>query len=598
MQSVRTLFSSRRRSACGIVLFTALYLALFALLRVPFSEPDDIMLSYIANGSLGGDRWQLLYPNPVFGAVLQPFYRLAPALNWYGIFLVCTMGACFAVWLVLAARRHAALPGALVVLCCAAVAMSYTTFTVASYISVITGTALLMDAALRRAAGTFRLCSGVALLVWGYAIRSSTLPSALFLFAGPVLIFLLMTTGSVRRWILYGASGALLAGGLLLLCNSSALFPTFLLLLLCLFARHWLKRFGDAAFLRFYDSFLIVFFLCLLLLGAKTCIEACTGWSDFRAYTRARAGVVDIPYVPYEQIASALDEIRISRNDYSMVLSWAFADKSVFSVQTLTEISDIMKAAYVPFIDLNGILQQLTGYKHLLALALPLAASLVCGVLTKRKSCGPALLSYAAYAGLILILLARERLVDRVMAPLCIGCALQSLLLLRDRERPARRQTAATLVSALAFCLLAAFQVQTFAKQPSVSAPNEIAQYTSSHSDQFFILDSGLYNTAYFSSGPLLSVTPTDSLRNVIKSGSGETFSPRQYEQMQDAGIQDPDRLLQALARQEDVFYIGFSADTWLVYLQEHVDANVTCQVMETFSNVASVYKFTQAAAQ
>lgn len=82
------------------------------------------MLSYIANGSLGGDRWQLLYPNPVFGAVLQPFYRLAPALNWYGIFLVCTMGACFAVWLVLAARQHAGLPGALVVLCCAAVAMS------------------------------------------------------------------------------------------------------------------------------------------------------------------------------------------------------------------------------------------------------------------------------------------------------------------------------------------------------------------------------------------------------------------------------------------------------------------------------------------
>lgn len=306
---------------------------------------------------------------------------------------------------------------------------------------------------------------------------------------------------------------------------------------------------------------------------------------------------MDIPYVPYEQIASALDEIGISRNDYSMVLSWAFADKSVFSVQTLAEISDIMKAAYVPFIDLNGILQQLTGYKHLLALALPLAASLVCGVLTKRKSCGPALLSYAAYAGLILILLARERLVDRVMFPLCIGCALQSLLLLRDRERPAQRQTAATLVSALAFCLLAAFQVQTFAKQPSVSAPNEIAQYTSAHSDQFFILDSGLYNTAYFSSGPLLSITPTDSLRNVIKSGSGETFSPRQYEQMQDAGIQDPDRLLQALARQEDIFYIGFSADTWLVYLQEHVDANVTCQVAETFSNGASVYKFTQAAA-
>lgn len=591
MQSVRTLFSSRRGLSCGVVLFTALYLALFAFLQIPFSEPDDVMLSYIANGSLGGDRWQLLYPNTVFGAVLQPFYRLAPALNWYGIFLVCTMGACFAVWLVIAAKLRAGLPGALVVLCCAAISPSFTTFTVASYLSVITGTALLMAAVLHQASGKLHLCSGAALLVWGYALRASTLPSALFLFAGPVFAFLLMTTGSVRRWILYGAAGALLATGLLLLCNSAALFPAFLLLLLCLPVRHWLKRFADATFLRFYNYFLVVFSLCLLLLAVSTYTEAHTGWADFQTYTRARAGVVDIPYVPYEQIAAALEEIGISRNDYSMVLSWAFADKSVFSVQALTDISQIMKAAYQPAIDLPSIWQQLSDGKHLLALALPLVAGLVCGALTNRRSRGPVLLSYAAYVSLVLILLARERLVDRVLIPLCIGCALQSLLLLCEREHPPRYRLAAILASALAFCLLVAFQFQAF--EPSDSAGDEIAQYTGAHSDEFFILDSGLYNTVYFGDGPLLSIAPTDSLRNVIKSGSGETFSPRQYEQMQTAGIQDPDRLLQALARQENVYYIGFSSDAYLVYLQEHVDAGVTCRVTETFSNGASVYEFT-----
>lgn len=53
-------------------------------------------------------------------------------------------------------------------------------------------------------------------------------------------------------------------------------------------------------------------------------------YSYYRAYSEARASIVDSEDYGYEAYEEKLREIGVSENDYKMMRSWNFADNTIF----------------------------------------------------------------------------------------------------------------------------------------------------------------------------------------------------------------------------------------------------------------------------
>ena len=66
-------------------------------------------------------------------------------------------------------------------------------------------------------------------------------------------------------------------------------------------------------------------------------------YSYYRAYSEARASIVDSEDYGYEAYEEKLREIGVSENDYKMMRSWNFADNTIFSKEILEQTGDIIR---------------------------------------------------------------------------------------------------------------------------------------------------------------------------------------------------------------------------------------------------------------
>lgn len=61
-------------------------------------------------------------------------------------------------------------------------------------------------------------------------------------------------------------------------------------------------------------------------------------WSD---YSQARSRLCDYPVKPYDEIASELDDLGVSENDYWCMTHWITADPDFFTVERLRAVADV-----------------------------------------------------------------------------------------------------------------------------------------------------------------------------------------------------------------------------------------------------------------
>lgn len=273
----------------------------------------------------------------------------------------------------------------------------------------------------------------------------------------------------------------------------------------------------------------------------QSAVEQSTGWQEFRAYTTARSAAVDSPYVPYLFIENSLDKIDVSETDYTMLYSWQFADKAVFSEEKLHEISNIVYEHSGEALDLKA---QFLGLGAKAAFLLPVLVALALAV----RGQGRRLIlvsSLVCLWAMFILLVFRQRLVARVYIPLSIGSSLQ-MLLSPTRTHPYReiRKLTKILVNVLAFCGAGLLILQSWNLLPPQNfALQDIVAYIRSDTNKHYIVQSDVYNSAYYSGKPVFEIAPTDAFQNIIKPGSGDSFSPRQYEQMEGWNLSNPDRL-------------------------------------------------------
>ena len=579
----------RSDNAAVRIMTIVAYVTAFTMLKFPFAAMDDYLMSYAANGSLGDTAlYNLIYPNVLFGAFLRPLYYLFPAINWYGLVLVVTQAVTFAIWVWIAQENSQNTVFHIVVLLCAGCSLFITTFTVTAYLSTISGLGLLF-------LGFYQKKSKVApaavlLMLWGFLIRKSVLLSVIILFGGHAVSILFDQCKEKRKAIGTCIAIGLLLFGFFFVGELGWTWATLPICLFCSLVAWKIIANSNSSLLPLVGPLSLFLVLCACSQAIQYTVEQVTGWQEFRNYTTARSDAVDSPYVSFGLIEEPLTQADVSETDYTMLYSWQFADKAVFSEEKLHEISNIVYEHSGEALDLKA---QFLGLGAKAAFLLPVLVALALAV----RGQGRRLIlvsSLVCLWAMFILLVFRQRLVARVYIPLSIGSSLQ-MLLSSTRTNPYReiRKLTKILVNVLAFCGAGLLILQSWNLLPPQNfALQDIVAYIRSDTNKHYIVQSDVYNSAYYSGKPVFEVVPTDVFQNIIKHGSVDSFSPRQYEQMEGWNLSNPDRLLMSLVSDDDMYYVGYDASLLQRYLSQHTGQSVEVEVLYTFDCGASVYAF------
>lgn len=94
-------------------------------------------------------------------------------------------------------------------------------------------------------------------------------------------------------------------------------------------------------------SFLFFVGLYIFISTLNTGIYNSEYYSDYNSFNSARANVVDYQMLPYDDIAEELEDLGVSRNDYDLISSWTFADRSYITAELLNNIAGLRPKNHV-----------------------------------------------------------------------------------------------------------------------------------------------------------------------------------------------------------------------------------------------------------
>lgn len=588
--------SSSIKHSCILIVITACIL-LFPILclKLPYYEVDDYLMNYIANGSLYGETINLIYPNYMFGIILSSLYSLVPGVNWYAVVLLVTLSFALALgfWL---ARQLQNKIFMIVVVCICMLVPFYLTFTVVAYLSVAMGTAGILYFVWHAVDDWLKFVYPILLVIWGICIRKGTLLSTLVLFLPIIILLLIQEKLGKKEWI--GLSiGALLLLGVLAIAVTWNV-TLFLEPLLCIIAlTGWLiARRQNIRFRGLFRSFLVITLSIIIMNSFEVIMDENQGWKDFRSYTSARSNVLDYPYVSYGDAGSELQEIGISETDYGLLWKWIFIDKKTYSEEKLLQIAQVLKKYPRQTVAPQNICRPTV----LLCYGIPVMFFFILWNWKNRENKGWIQgLSVLILWGLYMLLWLRRRYVFRVTVPLCIVCVVQMLLVSGFLQRKDSEQSKRNIVCVASVCILLVVCQYVYTSNNITMERNAkdsdymvIKEYVEETDEKLFLVDSSLYNMLYYTAEPIMSVDRTDIFSNVVKSGGGDSFSKRHYNQMQDWGIREPDRTMVMLALNENMRYIGNEGESMKKYLEEQLNQNILMEIEKSFENGVEVYNY------
>lgn len=294
---------SRRQGLLCLAVPLAAFAVVLLLFGVRYEVNDDALISCIAAGAYGADTVHLCYVNILVGLLLKPFYLAAQWINWYVVFSVAGLLACYVLLCRMAVRR-------------------------------------LGTAAGLAAWGVFFLFAGFdALQAFQY-----TKNAGIFAVTGALL--LAAHLGGSRRGPVAGAGALLLAGACLRWESFLAVAAMAAPLLALRLARL------PAARRRALARVLCAAALCALAWCAnEAAYRLDPAWNAWRQYNAVRTEISDhrLQYIAPEQAA----DYGLSDADYAMLQSWDYDDTALYPLETLEAL-----AAALPHRTLKNALRE------------------------------------------------------------------------------------------------------------------------------------------------------------------------------------------------------------------------------------------------
>lgn len=286
----------------AIVLNMVFFLSIVLICDIKYEVSDDFIMSTIISGAYGnGYNPHLMFINIIWGYILLPFYYLMPQISWYLIaqLLVCLLSFTFVSYTFLEKLEKPVAILFIIILLTFFADDAYilVQFTKTAMIAVVGGGSTFLWALFNKRKKSLQISSAVLVLV-GTLIRFNVIYIAggFFLF---ILIAEFQKLIKEKNWFFCGR----------VICWGSMLIIS-------------------AIFMKVIDSYIY---------------NMDEEYSYYRAYSEARASVVDSEDYGYEAYKDKLQDIGISENDYKIMRSWNFADNNIFSKEVLEETGNIIK---------------------------------------------------------------------------------------------------------------------------------------------------------------------------------------------------------------------------------------------------------------
>lgn len=288
--------------AWAIALNVVFFLSILLMCDVKYEVSDDFIMSTIISGAYGnGYNPHLMFINVIWGYMLLPFYYLMPKISWY---LVAQLLVCLLSFILVSYMLLEKLEKPIAILF---IIILLTFFADDAYILVqFTKTAMIAVAG-----------GGITFLwaVFNERKKRLQITSALLVLAGTL----------IRFNVVYIAGGFFLV---ILIAEFYKLIKE--------------KKWAFCGRVVFLGGMLITVAVFMNWLDCYVYNQD-EEYCYYRAYSEARASVVDSEDYGYEAYEDKLREIGVSENDYKMMRSWNFADNNIFSKEILEQTGDIIR---------------------------------------------------------------------------------------------------------------------------------------------------------------------------------------------------------------------------------------------------------------
>lgn len=304
---------NRIRTICAKRTFTLLVcfhilMLVFILLfcNIKYEVSDDFIMEMILSGVYTGKNdVHIMFSNVIWASLLLPLYRLFPGISWY---LIGQLSVCL---------------------------LSYTAI---SYV-ISRNTKWHISLSIVPVLTVFTAMDF-------YILPQFTKTATAAIFAGCLLFI----------WALFhgGSPFQIIAGALLALVGSWIRFasiyiaaPFVAVLLVCETLRIWHSRDPQLA-KHLRDICLCCILLLAAMLASKALdsyVYACDeNYALYKAYSAARSAIVDYTLPYYPSIASQLQQIGFSENDYELIRNWCFGDSEVFSLEKMQQLQQLLES--------------------------------------------------------------------------------------------------------------------------------------------------------------------------------------------------------------------------------------------------------------
>ncbi len=516
---------------------------------------DDYLINYIANGSYGltySDR--LTFLRMPLGVLLKFLYGLTSSWNWYFLLLLSLTVLSFIVLNITVWKRTGS-PFFLLLTGLAdyLIVGHFLSFTVVAFLAGAAAFCCFTLAAEDKEHMLRKCLPAVLFLLVSYYLRRDAA-------AETVIVFLPLFVSVVRRF-----------------------------------------SFRELRALAVPAALFAALFLVSVL--AEKSAYSSPEWQEFRTYDDARSAVVDNYAPDYDQVKKEMKAIGVSRLDSNLLNSWRYCEKDFFDSDLLTEIAAVNRAGTTLEDRMANVRRSFVPQMipFLIAPLVLFAALLFTGRLRKPV---PALITLLIGYGLLFAFAFwRMRFVMRVVMPTQF-IVLTALICLSERgKEKADVRIMAADIAALIVLALIAFQYLGYYKaiNPAdrISCDEEpyraLTEEIASHPDTLYVFDSSALSRQYYYGTPASRVLTTDRFRNITRSGSWDSYSPRYYEQ---AGslISDPDNLLTGLVTDDSIVYVsGGGPSEIIAFYKERTGRECTAQEKEFPGSGLSLWTFTDA---
>ena len=528
----------------------------FILRPVYFMVADDYLLNYIANGSYGTENSDhLIYIQTPLGRLLKMLYGIAPGVNWYMVLLAVMIAVSFAVIMYVIYKRSGSIVFALLPLLPELfIVPFFFTYTVVAIIAAVAaGAAMSMDLQAKERKWLWIILSAV-LFGLSFNLRKDSFLVGTAL-ACPVMLDAAVTgvmgneTPALKNVFSLKTLTAVLR---------KALIP-------CL-------------------SFLLVIGISAVLNHMDYSSEE---WREFTRYNQARTDVVDYIMPPYDYMEEILTELGLTKTDYDMLEGWKFCEKAVFSTETLEKLAKRTHEYVTNDLRLSYVKRVATKYNVMLVL-IPLIVWVFLLIRSRDLHTLSGILILLIYAALLIVLaFIKMRFVHRVGMPMALG-AVFSLLLCeyplnaeaKEKRFSVPRYAAAAVLGILILVFgvsyLRDYRNTNYNSFRSLALPDapQIREELRSHPETLYIMDAGILSNIYYYDLPVQQLKQTDDFKNIIRSGSWDSYSPRFYKQAV-SYIDDPDHLLTALVREDCVRFVTLDSRGVAKFLGEQCGKKV-----------------------